>query len=75
MKHDDAIGLGHFVAQMRRPKHRNGALGAQLQHQCEEIAATRRIKANGRFVHQQNARFVQQRARQFDTAAITAAQL
>ena len=75
MKHDDAVRPGHFVAQMRRPKHRYRALGAQLQHQCEEITPTRRIKANGWFIHQQNARFVQQRTRQFDAAAIAATQL
>jgi hypothetical protein len=75
MQHDDAIRLGHFVAQMRRPQHRNRAFGTQLQHERKQIAAACRVKTDRRLVHQQNPRFVQQRARQFNATAIAATQL
>ena len=75
MQHDDAIGVRHLVAQMRRPQHRHRPLGAQRQDRLEQVAAARRIEADGRLVHQQQTRDVQQRARQFDATAIAAAEL
>ncbi len=75
MEDDYAVGVGHLVAQMRRPEDGDGTLGAQAQHQLEEVAAASRIEADGRFVHEEDARLVQERARELDPAAVAAAQL
>ena len=61
MEHDDAIGVRHLVAQMRRPQHGDRALRPQAQHQLQEVAAAPRIEADRRLVHEQHPRLVQQR--------------
>ena len=75
MQHDDPVGVRHLVAQMRRPQHRDLALGAHRQHEPDEVAAALRIEPDGGLVHEQEARLVQQRARELDPAAVAAAQL
>ena len=75
IEHDDAIGVGHLVAQMRRPQHGDAAFGAQADDELEEFAAAAGVETDGRFVHQENARLVQQRARELQAAAVAAAQL
>ena len=75
MQHDHPVGVGHLVAEMRRPQHGDGALRAHRQHQLDEIAAALRVEPDRRLVHQQQARLVQQRARKLDPAAVAAGEL
>jgi hypothetical protein len=56
MQYDDPVGVGHLVALMRGPQHRDSALLAHRQNELDQIAAACRIEANRRLVHQQNGR-------------------
>ena len=75
MQHDHPIGIGDLVTQVRCPQNRDRALRAHVEHELEQIAAALRVEADGRLVHQQQVRPMQERARQFDAAAITAGEL
>ena len=74
MQHDDPIGIRHLVAQMRRPQNRDRAFRAHAEQQLEQVAAACRVEADGRLVHQQHPRPVQQRARELDPPAVAAAE-
>ena len=75
MEHDDAIGVGTSSHRCVAHSTATERSARKLSISWRRSLAARRIEADGRFVHQQHARFVQQRARQFDAAAIAAAQL
>src|SRR5271169_4131242 len=75
MEHDDAIGVLHLVAQMRRPEHGDGAFGTQAEDQLAQVVAAGGIEADRSLVHEQNARLVQERARELHAATVAAAQL
>ena len=75
MQDHDPIGVGHLVAQMRRPQHRDRALRPHRQDELAQIAAALRIEADGGLVHEQEPRLVQQRARQLHPAPVAAGEL
>jgi hypothetical protein len=59
VKHDHAVGVGHFIAQMRSPQYRDRPFSPHGQDQLEQVVAARWIEPDRRFVHEQNAWLVQ----------------
>ena len=75
MQHDHASSVGDLVDQMRRPQHRDVVLAHQPAHMLEDVGARLDVEPDGRLVEQQQARAVQQRARDLDAAHLAAGQV
>ena len=62
----------YLVDQMRRPEHTDAAFRSKRVNVFDKFTARRNIQANRRFIEQQQLWVVQQSARQFHPAAVSA---
>ena len=70
---DHEVVAGHdFVEQMGGPEHADALLGDQLPDVVEDVGARLDVEPDGRFVEQQQTWAMQQRARNFEPAHLSA---
>ena len=60
---------------MRRPQHADAVLGDEAAHELENVGARLDVEPGGRLVEQQQARAVQQRARDLDAPHLAAGEM
>ena len=75
VQHDHPRALADFVDQMRGPKRGQAFVAAEPAHVVEHELPAGDVEPDRRLVEQQQARLVQQSARDLDTAPLAAAQL
>src|SRR5207302_6914632 len=75
VQHDDPRALPDFVDQMRGPECGQAFVSTEPADMVEHELPAGDVEPDSRLIEQQQARLVQQGARDFDTAPLTAAQL
>ena len=71
MQHDDIIAVGDFIDEMRGPKNRNAFCGDEVAHMTDDVGPGFDVETDRGLVENEQARPVQQRARDFETSHLT----
>ena len=75
MQHDHVRILANFVDEVRRPKHGQVLLAAEIAHVIDQELACGDVQPDRGLVQQQEFRLVQQRACDLDAPTLPTAQL